>query len=52
MFRQKINTWESAMADLPASLVFNPHWVIDPAIWRLIDQNDKAKVAAVAQISA
>ncbi len=38
------------MADLPESLAFNPHWVFDPAIWRIVDVNDKAKVAAVARI--
>jgi hypothetical protein len=38
------------MADLPENLTFNPHWVFDPAIWRIVDQNDKAKVAAVARI--
>jgi hypothetical protein len=38
------------MADLHESLAFHPSWVFDPAIWRIVDVNDKAKVAAVARI--
>jgi hypothetical protein len=38
------------MADLHESLMLNPHWVFDPAIWRIIDQGDKAKITAVARI--
>lgn len=38
------------MAELHRSLVLNPHWIFDPAIWRIIEQGDKAKIAAVAKI--
>ena len=38
------------MAELHESLMLNPHWVFDPAIWRIIDQGDKAKITAVAKI--
>ena len=38
------------MAELHESLVLNPHWIFDPAIWRIIDQGDKAKITAVAKI--
>jgi hypothetical protein len=38
------------MAELHESLVLNPQWIFDPAIWRIIDQGDKAKITAVAKI--
>jgi hypothetical protein len=38
------------MAELHESLVLNPHWIFDPAIWRIIDQSDKTKITAVAKI--
>jgi hypothetical protein len=38
------------MAELHESLVLNPHWIFDPAIWRIIDQGDKTKITAVAKI--
>ena len=41
---------EEKMADIHESLILNPHWIFDPAIWRILDQGDKAKIAAVAKI--
>jgi hypothetical protein len=38
------------MADIDTSLAFNPRWIWDPAIWRLIDENDRAQAAAVVNI--
>ncbi|HXC89452.1 MAG TPA: hypothetical protein VNV18_04740 [Stellaceae bacterium] len=38
------------MADIDTSLVFNPHWIWDPAIWRILDENDKAQATAVINI--
>ena len=38
------------MAELHRVFVLNPQWIFDPAIWRIIDQGDKAKITAVAKI--
>jgi hypothetical protein len=32
---------------LPDSLQFNPHWIFDPAVWRIIDEVDKAAAARI-----
>jgi|HubBroStandDraft_6_1064221.scaffolds.fasta_scaffold2874560_1 hypothetical protein len=38
------------MAELHENLFLNPQWIFDPAIWRVIDQGDKAKISVVARI--
>jgi hypothetical protein len=35
---------------LTESLRFNPHWIIDPAVWRILEGADKSKLVAVANI--
>jgi hypothetical protein len=35
---------------LSEALRFNPHWIIDPAVWRIIEEGDQEKLTAVANI--
>jgi hypothetical protein len=35
---------------LSESLQFNPHWIIDPAVWRILEEGDQSKLVAVANI--
>jgi hypothetical protein len=35
---------------LAEALQFNPHWIIDPAVWRILEDGDKSKLVAVANI--
>ncbi len=35
------------MDHLPESLRFNPHWIFDPAVWRIIEEVDKNAAARI-----